>query len=244
MKSKKNRITDEEIEKAFDELAEEADLVKAEDEELEEEELDEEESEEEDEEEELDEEDEEEEEDVEEGIEDDFDDEDDDNEEEVQTKRVAKSIDPNIKKGIEVSPFLKAVVSDIEKANTETRKVLANVATIVKGLTERIEDLEDTLDKTPRKPKSVIRKSEIANRFEKANDSDEEEDGVKSLGLRKDYRKILNTLDELSGINNNDGKVDVGFAKAMSTLEATRTLPADIIGRLKKEHQISIDPTM
>lgn len=252
MKSKKkSQITDDEIQKAFDELAEEADLQKAEGEEEEELEEDLEESEENEEEgdDEEDEEDDEEDEDTEKGNDDDLNEDDDEEEEEeekvVKKKKViAKAVNPDVKKGIEVSPFLKGIVNDIEKSNNETRKILGDVAVIVKSLVDRMDDVEDSLNTTPRKKKSAIRKSEVVDRFSKANDEEfEEESSPKTLGIRKDHRAILNTLDELSGINNNDGKVDMEFAKAMQSFEISKTLPANIIAKLKKEHNVIIDPT-
>ena len=59
-------------------------------------------------------------EDVEASTEDELNEEDEDEEDEdepVSKKKVAKSINPDIKKGIEVSPFLKAVVSSPKASN-------------------------------------------------------------------------------------------------------------------------------
>ena len=245
MKTKdKARITDEDIEKAFEDLAEEAEIEKAEDdsdeEELEDELEDQSDEEESDEEESDEEEVEDEEEDVEKAEE-----EEEEEEEEVKTKK-KKKVNPAVKKGIEVSDFLKGLVDEMNESNSQTREVLGNVAIVVKGLSERLDDMEEQfqeISSLPRQAKSKIKKANVANRFAKSVDEEAEEEDNNILGLRSDYKRVLNALDDASGLNDTNGKIDMEFAKAIQTYEARKILPTTIIDRLKKEKNIIIDAT-
>lgn len=275
-----NKVTDEEIEKAFNQLSEEADLIKAEDEEAEddeeiivdEEDIEEESSEEEEEEadeEEADEEeiekaeeDDEEEDDEEETSDEaeDGEDEEEDEEEEkpkkkkmvksFKTKKMKKSInndfdfekDEEVKKGIEVSGFLEGLVTDIEKSNSKTRTILGKVALVLNEVLNKLDNIEkaqdDELNKA-RPSKSRIKKAQVIDRFEKGAEDDfsaEETASKRVYGLKRDYKGIINLLDQKAF---GDGtKFDNEFAKALTTFEAQKTLPLSIVQKLREENII------
>ncbi len=305
---KKNSIVDEEIEKAFDELDEQAKLIKAQEDDSDEEDFDEEDFGEDDDED-LDddeddvtkakeEDDEDEDEEDQNEDEDDYDDEDEDEDEEDEkpkkkSKKIKKAVDkddedeeedeededdeddedekpkkkskkikkatdddlsssrnPEVQKGIEVSAFLKGIVNDIEKSAQETKSVLANISTVVTSLSDRLDEIEKSIDTTPRVGKSKIKKSQIGDRFAKGidNDLDSQEDsnhdksGNAVLGIKSGYNQIISLLDVKAFGANNDS-FNPEFAKAIQSYEATKTLPASIVAKLRTEDKIVIDPT-
>ena len=259
MKTKKatkpSEITDEDIEKAFDELEEEAiEISKSVEDE---EEVDDEDAEEVDEEE-LD--DDEEEDDEEEEIEkskdeddEDEDDEDEDDEDEDKKKPAKKkdkkkfpfkkAVSEDFSKAIEVSPFLKGIADEVSSTNLETRKVLSNVATLLKGVMEELGELKDSFSGEPRQRKSRISKSQVSNRFGSEEESEEAESGIKTVGLRSGYSTIVKALDELAFGSGTEEEFKPDFGKAIRSFESRKVLPQSVVDTLLKEKKIKVDPS-
>jgi hypothetical protein len=249
MPNPKFKVTDEDIEKALDELEEEADEIsKGIDDDEEEDDLEKAEDEEDDVEKAEDEDEEDDEDDDEEGDEkvekahskkEDEEDEEDDEEEEEEEMPKKKKHGKRVEKAIEVSDFLKGITDEINDEQNQTRRALGNVAIIMKGVLDEVEELRSVIDSTPRKKKSFINKSDVTDRFKKGIETDEDEEKV--LGMRTHKRIILKALDTLAF--GEDGKTgDATFMKAITSLEATGSMPADVLHRVEERLKVKIDP--
>lgn len=167
----------------------------------------------------------------------------------AQQKEMEKANRDTISKGIEVSPFLKAFAQESERAQKKQakklKKALNQVSEVLKGLTDAILENNEAEEKTPaRQPKSRVQKGHIVDKFAKGVDSGalfEDDDEVKTVGVISGGRKILATMNDMAFDDSKGVIKDENFAKAITTFEATHSMTPSIKKAVEEHGKFKID---
>lgn len=177
--------------------------------------------------------------------------EDDEEEEDDKTVKKGKTSEEEkpvvevIEKGID-SPILTAISALASKQDRDAK----NLGTLVKAQMDTIGELSTKLDKTetalekansaiealseqPNQRKSVTKFSD--KQFEKGEDTSVKGNNV--LSKSRDANKILSILDSATFAK---GNYDNEYGNAVTSFESTKTLTANVINRLKLEAGITI----
>lgn len=136
-----------------------------------------------------------------------------------QQKDFIRSVGILLQKSIDTqkeSSFMQEKLIDLVKAQEET----------ISELSEKIEEFGSS---TPA-PKS-LRNSHPVERFNKGSESEEFGRSTKVLSISRDYSKVADLLDTATF---NKG-FDEEFSKACTHFESSKTLPSNIIARVKNE---------
>ncbi len=127
------------------------------------------------------------------------------------------------------------------KATLEQNQILkSEIETLRKseeGLLNDVGEIKGALEvflKVPQKRRSITKGYSKKESFQK---SEESTTSGETLSMSNNYGKVLELVDNAAFAK---GGYDESFAKATTSFEANKTLPADIISRLKSEYNVNI----
>ena len=140
-----------------------------------------------------------------------------------------------------IGVMLKNATQELQKANANVDELNGIVKAQKEEIAELREMIEDFGDSTPG-PKSLSNARAVERRFHKGEDADitkarETEVPENAVSMSKNRGVIAELLDQATFAK---GGYDEEFSKACTSFEASHTLPANIIKRMKEEFNVTI----
>lgn len=137
--------------------------------------------------------------------------------------------------------MLKNTTQELQKANSNVDELNKIVKAQKDEIAELREMIEDFGDSTPG-PKSLSNARAVERRFNKSEDVDitkarENEVPENAVSMSKNRNVVAELLDQATFAK---GGYDEEFSKACTSFEASHTLPANIIKRMKEEFNVTI----
>ena len=128
-------------------------------------------------------------------------------------------------------------LDEAAKRENELRDIIKAQEETISSLSEKMEEFGNY---TPA-PKSLSHSRPVERRFSKANDSDftkgnESDINPNAISMSKNPNQVAELLDQATF----EKGYDEEFSRAVTSFEATHSLPSNIIARMKKEYGIDI----
>lgn len=155
----------------------------------------------------------------------------------IISKKIEKSQKDNFQQNKAIATLIKANSEQLQKsyeANIELKEHLEEQKNIIARQNRIIKSLADTLSGTPQPRKSLVKGYSEKESFQKGK---EEVTAGNVLSMSKNYKQVLDLVD---GMTFAKGNFDQELSKATTTFESTKVLPENIISRIKQETGITI----
>lgn len=154
-------------------------------------------------------------------------------------KAIATSHQLNSKSIRAVGVLVKGLMSELQASQAKNEEL----QNLIKGQSEELSELRDAINEfgaqVPAR-KSVTAARVVERQFAKSNDTDLEKGGqgeeVQGVSMSRQPQVVAEILDQATFAKGYDDEM----SKACMSFEASHTLPANIINRLKKEFGVSI----
>lgn len=157
----------------------------------------------------------------------------------ILKKAIEHSSAENLKNARAIGVLVKGVLQrngELAEQNTELKKAME---TMKEDLSERLEKAEGMLNSFGGAPQArrSLRKAIVPREKESFQKAQEENKQENVLSKSRDYKQVLDLVDNAAFAK---GGYDEHFGKAVTSFEATKTLPGDVISRIKTEFGITI----
>lgn len=152
--------------------------------------------------------------------------------------RIEKAMEDNFGKVFGYVKALGVLVKSQAMENSALRKQNEELLDVVKGYEDEFQNLHEGLDKIGREvpARKSVSSAKAVEKFAKGDTEGDIQKGENVLSISQDRGKILDILDNSTF----EKGYDVEFSKATQVFESSGQLPVDIIARLKREKGIDI----